>query len=225
MSKFPSLSGRDGVGYETEGKDHFDHTVEFVFNYGNLDVSARKVKAEMADFNQAIYMMQSVTGKAPKSSNQMIDISPVAGEKLGKMIGKEQNMLGPNGKFDQSFSMLADGKRLADMIRPQAQEIGKTGKAIMRQYANRVDTGLMRNSIKYTTRVGEKKTVIRIGWTQLWYKYFGFQENGTRYVSPMHSVLRTFAQMAPHVQKYVSRLMRNYVVSSDKPTGNQEVKF
>lgn len=217
MSKFPSLSGRDGVGYETTGKEDFDHTVEFIFNYSNLDTTARQVKNEIIELNNAIYQLQKLGGKAPKSSNQLIDISPAAAANIIKVTG--------TGGTQYEFAMLADGKRLADMIRPQAQEIGKTGKALMRQYANRVDTGLMRNSIRYATRITDKKTSIKIGWTQLWYKYFGFQENGTRYVTPMHSVMRTFIQMIPHVEKYVSRLMRNYVVSSDKPTGNREVKF
>jgi hypothetical protein len=51
---------------------------------------------------------------------------------------------------------------------------------------------------------------VTIGWTELWYKYFGFQENGTKNINPMRSVLRTYMEMLPRFRDFASKFIINY---------------
>jgi hypothetical protein len=90
------------------------------------------------------------------------------------------------------------------------RQIGEEGKQTMKKYANRIDTGRMNESIYYSTRKLKGSYVVRIGWTKLWFKYFGFQENGTENIRPMRSVLRTFLEMQPRVAAFANKFIRGY---------------
>lgn len=199
--RFPSLMAARYGGYSTDGKDGFDNSVEFVFDYSGVDTTVRDVKRQLSDLN---FQIDKVFGKAgipqSRSGGGMFYISPQV-----KSVSTSKD-----GVFSRTIQMLPDGKRLTDALAPAVTQIGTEGKATMRKYANRIDTGLMRGSIAYRTKKLKSSYSVRIGWIDIWYKYFGFQENGTRSVPAMRSVYRTYLEMLPRVRAFASRFIGSY---------------
>ena len=199
--RFPSLMAARYGGYSTDGKDNFDNSIEFIFDYSNVDTTVRDVKKQLSDLSAKI---DKAFGKAgipkSKSGGGMFYISPQV-----KSVSTSRD-----GIFSRAIQMLPDGKRITDSLAPAMTQIGTDGKATMRKYANRVDTGLMRGSISYRTKKLKSSYSIKIGWIDVWYKYFGFQENGTRSVPAMRSVYRTYLEMLPRVRAFTDRFIRSY---------------
>jgi hypothetical protein len=129
---------------------------------------------------------------------------------LAKVVAKSQSKNFKNYKF------IPDGLQVQRALEPGMLAIGEDGKNIMKKFANRFQTGRMNDAIRYQTRKRNNNTkfVVRIGWTELWYKYFGFQENGTKHVKAMKSSLRTYIAILPKINNYVMRFMTSY--SQDK---------
>jgi hypothetical protein len=210
-SRFPSISANSGAGYETSGKEGFDNVLEFRFDYSNLDNGAREVRRELSNIGYEIHRTFKQAGiPRTRSANKQFTISP----KLS--AGLDQSDAGIVRMF---IPVLPDGKRISDALAPAMGQIGEEGKQTMKKYANRVDTGLMQGSIYYRTRRLAKSYVVRIGWTDLWYKYFGFQENGTKSIRPMRSVLRTFLEMQPRVVSFADRFIRSFRRTGNNPGG------
>ncbi len=210
--KFPRLR-TSGPGYETTGREAFDHKVTIEFNYEDLDIKARDVKKAVSDFSAFVYNLDKKYG-VKKASKDGFDISM----KVAKSAGSGQAR---GNRSSLIFPLLADGLRIQQAIKPAMAEMGQDGKKIMTNYVSRVDTGRMRSSIRYNARARGNKYIVNIGWTELWMKYFGFQENGffiggatrtgpAKKVNGMYSVLRTYMQMLPRIQNYASRLQRQY---------------
>lgn len=199
--RFPSLMAARYGGYSTDGKDNFDNSIEFIFDYSNVDTTVRDVKKQLSDLSAKI---DKAFGKAgipkSKSGGGMFYILPQV-----KSVSTSRD-----GIFSRAIQMLPDGKRITDSLAPAMTQIGTDGKATMRKYANRVDTGLMRGSISYRTKKLKGSYSIKIGWIDVWYKYFGFQENGTRSVPAMRSVYRTYLEMLPRVRAFTDRFIRSY---------------
>jgi hypothetical protein len=206
MARFPSLSGNGGPGYETNGRENFDHAVEFGFDYGNVELGVKDVRKQLSDLAYEINKTFT-SSKIPqsKSGGTMFSISPKISQGLPKIEG---------GLLSSSISLLADGNKIRDALAPAMGEIGQDGKSVMIRYANRIDTGTMVGSIKYSTRRLKNSYIVRIGWLQLWYKYFGFQENGTSSVPAMRSVLRTYLEILPRVRSFADKFTRSYTRSS-----------
>lgn len=210
--RFPRLR-TSGPGYETTGRDRFDNKITIEFNYEDLDVKARDVRKAVSEFSEFIYNMDKKYG-IKKSNKEGFDISM----KVAKSAGSGQRR---GSRTSRQFPLLPDGLRIQQAIKPAMGQMGEDGKRIMTEYVTRVDTGRMRNSIRYNARSRGNKYVVNIGWTELWMKYFGFQENGffiggatktgpSKKVNGMYSVLRTYMQMLPRIQNYASRLQREY---------------
>lgn len=210
--RFPSLIAARYGGYSTDGKDNFDNSVEFTFDYSNVDTTVRDVKKQLSDLS---FQIDKVFGKAgiPKTrtGGGMFYISP----KVGSASTSR------DGVFSRQIEMLPDGKRMTQALAPAMSQIGKEGKATMKKYANRIDTGLMNSSIIYRTDKdkGNSFYSVRIGWLELWYKYFGFQENGTRSVSAMRSTYRTYLEMLPRVRAFAAKFIINYSRTGKKAGG------
>lgn len=193
-----------GPGYETSNKEKFDTQVTIEFDYSDLDIKSRDVKQAVSDFSAFVYDLDKKHKVKRASTNIAFDVSPNSASAVA--AGSQQG-----NRSTLSFPLLADGLRIQLAIKDQMGAIGQDGKNIMRGYANRRETGRMNESIRYNTGARGNKYVINIGWTELWYKYFGFQENGTiPGIRPMHSVIRTYMQMLPKIQNYTSRLYREY---------------
>lgn len=208
--RFPSLTAARYGGYSTDGKENFDNSIEFVFDYSNVDTTVRDVKRQLSDLSLRI---DKAFGKAgiPKSrtGGGMFYISPDV-----KSVSTSQD-----GAFRRAIELMPDGDRIRNSIAPAMTQIGVEGKATMRKYANRIDTGLMRGSISYRTKKLKNSYSVKIGWVDVWYKYFGFQENGTRNVPAMRSAYRTYLEMLPRVRAFADRLIRSYTRTGKNPGG------
>jgi len=116
-----------------------------------------------------------------------------------------------NGSIKKNISLLPDGDQIGKDMNKFAILISSMSKETMIKYiGSRVDTGLMKGSVRGRTDKRAKKVISRAGWIDRWHKYFGFQEDGTRKISPMHSVMRTYLEMAPIVQRELNDYFRNY---------------
>ena len=199
--RFPSLTAARYGGYSTDGKENFDHSVEFVFDYSNVDTTVRDAKKQLSDLG---FQIDRTFGKAaiPKSKagGKMFYISPQT-----KSVSTSKD-----GVFRRVIELVPDADRMQDSLAPSMAQIGIEGKSIMKKYANRIDTKLMNNSIVYRTKKTKGSYSVTIGWLELWYKYFGFQENGTRNVPAMRSSYRTYLEMLPRVQKFMAGFIRSY---------------
>jgi hypothetical protein len=200
--RFPSLTAARYGGYSTDGKENFDAVVQFNFDYSDVDATVREVKKEVEDLGYELKQTFKALGLSGSGrGGKGFYVSPKAAASFDRV---------ETGLLDSTFKVLPDGDRIRNALQPALQDLGKDGKATMQKYANRIDTGLMRGSIKYSTRKYKTKYTVNIGWTELWYKYFGFQENGTKSIPPMRSVLRTYLELTPRVQNFMSRFIRSY---------------
>jgi len=201
-SRFPSISANGSVGYETSDKEEFDNSLEFRFDYSDVDTTVREVKKQLSDLGYEIHKtFKEMSIPISRSANKQFTISPKISGDLDRSTA---------GIMRYDIAMLADGKRIADALAPAMGQIGQEGKETMKKYANRIDTGLMNSKIFYKTRRLKSSYVVTIGWTELWYKYFGFQENGTEKINPMRSVLRTYMEMLPRFREFASKFILNY---------------
>lgn len=205
-----------GAAYDTSGKDQFDSVVEFVFDYSDLDKASRQVKKELSDFS---YEISKAFGGTTKSRGKRDNLFYLTNKQIEPFISDSKNP-------SESFNLLPDGVQMTLALKDGMQQMGREGADTMRKYVNRIDTGRMKASVTYNTRSRSNKYVVRIGWTQLWYKYFGFQENGTQTgIRPMHSILRTYIEMLPRVQNYMSRFTRSYTRGTGDQYAGKGVKF
>ena len=207
--KFPKIQGSK-IGYETTNKEDFDSQVEITFDYSNIDSTSRSVKKALSDFT---YNMHQETKRIGKNYGNRGDINASAIAKLS------------NQSTSIQFELVPNGLRIQQALKPVVSKIGEDGKKIMTNFINRVDTGRMKSSIRYNTRGRSNKYVINIGWTELWYKYFGFQENGTKKINPMQSVIRTKLAMEPRLQNFMSRFIRSYKMDDGSFNGAEKVDY
>lgn len=208
--RFPSLMAARYGGYSTDGKDGFDNSVEFVFDYSNVDTTVRNVKSQLSDLSLKIDKTFGKSG-IPKSrtGGKMFYISPQV-----KSVSTSKD-----GVFSRTIELLPDGDRIRDSLAPALAQIGAEGKSTMRKYANRIDTGLMRGSISYRTKKLKSSYSVKIGWVDVWYKYFGFQENGTRTIPAMRSAYRTYLEMLPRVRGFADKFIRGFSRTGKNPGG------
>jgi hypothetical protein len=184
------------VGYETTGKENFDSQLDIIFDFSDLSIKTREAKQGLSDLAYELYKELAGTGRSNRSSGF---ISP-------KSVSRRQI----EGVISRTIALPSEEQIYKDISR-DASAVSAAGKTIMKGYANRIDTGLMNQSIYGTTKKLKYKVIAQIGWSRLWYKYFGFQENGTRSIRPMRSVMRTYLDIMPDVQKSMSFYMRNLV--------------
>lgn len=205
-----------GAGYDTANKENFDTQVEFVFDYSDLDRTSRQVKKELSDFS---YELSKAFNATKNSRGKKDNLFYLTNKQIKPFITDSKNP-------SEQFNLMPDGTQMTLALKDGMQAMGREGANTMRKYVNRIETGRMKGSITYNTRSYSNKYVVRIGWTQLWYKYFGFQENGTRTgIRPMHSVVRTYIEMLPRVQNYMSRFTRGYTSGSKDQYAGKGVKF
>jgi len=207
--RFPRVRG-SVVGYETTGKEDFDTELRIVFDYSNLDATTRTVKKALSDFS---YEMQKETKRLGKNYGRRGDVNVTS---LLNLQNKDVAL---------KFELIPDGLRIQHALKDSMSKIGEDGKKIMTGFVNRVETTRMKSSVRYNARSRGRTYVINIGWTELWYKYFGFQENGTKHINPMHSILRTKLTMEPRLQNFMSRFIRAYHTGDGSFNGAEKVEY
>jgi hypothetical protein len=124
------------------------------------------------------------------------------------------------GKLSSTINSRLDGEQLIDsMYENLATDIGNIGVNNMRNgiknpendpISFRYDTGLMYNSVRYKKRRTANEIVIEIGWLDKFYKYFDFQERGTRRVGAMNSITRAYRTTTPQSFRLMSKFLNNY---------------
>lgn len=180
-----------GPGYETTGRERFDNSVEFVFDYSDIDIKSAEVKKQLAELSQTFR-----------------DIS-----KLSSKVYNIKNF----GTASLPIKMLPDSATIEKDMTAFAQIVASDSKRTIKKYiGDRIDTGRMIGSVYGRTKKSTGKITVRAGWLDQWYKYFGFQENGTFQVSPMRAILRTFLEISPQVIKSMEYYLKNYTNKAGK---------
>ena len=184
-NRWPAV-GMTGPGYETTGRERFDNSVEFSFDYSDIEAKGNELRKQLAELNGAFR-------DVAKSRSALVGI---------KSSG---------GSFSLPLTMIPDSKRIEKDMTAFAQIVAADSKkAIRKNIGDRIDTGRMIGSVYGRTTRSTGKVTARAGWLDQWYKYFGFQENGTVKVSPMRSILRTFLEVSPDVVKSMEYYLKNY---------------
>lgn len=205
---------REGEAYSSEGKEEFNHMIEYVFDYSDLDIKARDVKQILSDFSYDTAKGLKSIGLGSSKSREFVDF------RIADSIGG-----GGQGVIDERFTLLPDGLQTRLALKRGLGDLGATGKDTMKKYVNRIDTGLMKDSVKYKTDGNQKRSYVRIGWVYLWQKYFGWQEEGTSQITPMNSLIRTHMEMLPRVNNYMSRFIRSYTRGTGDEVAGKGIDF
>ena len=199
--RWPKLRDPGSEGYSTSGIETFDNVVEIAFDFSDINMKSQTVRKELSDFGYQVY---NILGK--------LDVD----QKSGFIYpSKRLRQVRTLGSLDKVFRLLPDSKRLGPDIMSLAKITADEGKTTMRKYiGGRIETGRMIGSVYGRTYKKKDQVLVRIGWLDLWYKYFGFQENGTNRIRPMRAVLRTYLEIAPQVRKALDYYLRNYTSKS-----------
>jgi hypothetical protein len=191
-----------GPGYETQDKEQFDYQVEFNFDFSDVSVKTRQAKKLIGELDYQLYKeLKNI--KVDKSS--------------GFVFAKEVTATNPasRGSISTKIKVFSDEGILEKDMQAFGVATSAEAKETIKKYiGSRIETGRMKESVYGRTKVRKGFVSATAGWLDLWYKYFGFQENGTFQIRPMHSMLRTYLELAPQVQKGVATYLRNYVRGS-----------
>lgn len=186
-NRFESRSTRNmsGDGYSTSkskrGGGVFRSEAVIVFNYKNAEESLAKGKEEFA--------------------------------KLYRRLKSDKDVKIYNGRAMEEMPVF-DGWR--KVIKYRVREIAVKTSALMEQemlrgIGGRIETGTMKGAVRRKTENSTaQREVSRAGWLDLWYKYFGFQEEGTSTgIKPMRSILRATVKGRIFAAKELSKMARD----------------
>lgn len=174
-----------GPGYETTGRERFDNSVEFSFDYSDIEGKAAQVRSQLAELDAAFKNIA-------KSKSNLVKVRNIGTMEL------------PINSIPNSDRIAADMNKFATIVASDSKS------AIKKHIGDRIDTGRMIGSVYGRTTKTAGKVTARAGWLDQWYKYFGFQENGTVHVSPMRAILRTFLEISPEITKSMQYYIKNY---------------
>ncbi len=182
--RWPAV-GMTGPGYETTGRERFDNSIEFSFDYSDINAKASLIRRELAELDESFKAI------AKKKSN----------------IVSVRNI----GTMQLPIESIPNSDRIASDMNKFATIVAADSKRVIKKYiGDRIDTGRMIGSVYGRTTKTAGKVTARAGWLDQWYKYFGFQENGTVHVSPMRAILRTFLEVSPEITKSMQYYLKNY---------------
>ena len=188
-------------GYSTEKTPDIDYKLRFVFDYSDVDVTARKVRSEVTKMGNEIYKLNKVKKTSKHLGGIWIETT-----KPDEFVNEAMRAILP-----------ADGHQIQVELTKDAQALGEMARDVMKKYVNRVDTGTMKREVRYKITKRDMKTLsVDVGWIRLWYKYFDYQESGTRAVKPMNALFKTRMETEPQFYKIYSKFTRTYVLSADK---------
>ena len=178
-------------GYDVNGREDFDHKVVFTIDYSDAELKLKDARALIADFGREI-----------KGAMKGVNVSSgtiMAKSDFSKYIDVEQ------------LIQIPDGEGIADDMYKLGQYFSSESKDSIKRYiGSRVDTGRMKASVYGRTSKRKGVVVAQAGWLDLWFKYFGYQEEGTKRIRPMHAILRTYLEVAPTVQSLMSNYLRTF---------------
>lgn len=175
--------GRDGysTSREKRGGGRFRSEAVIKFNYTNFDKSLDQANKFYAEM--------------------------VRGLKGNKKIKVER------GVASQNLPVVAEWRKT---IKYGVRSLATETTAVMKNemllgIGGRIVTNTMKGNVRGRTDRGTATTEIsRAGWLDLWYKYFGFQEEGTSTgIKPMQSVLRATVKGRIYAAKGLAKLSRD----------------
>lgn len=194
--RFPSIR-TSGEGYETEGREYYDHKVSIIYDYSDVEVNARSARQAMSDFS---YELHTAMKGIKSNKNGFI----FADSDLPSIATID-------GALQKTIKVYADDKQISDNMIEIAKTTAAESKDTIKKYiGGRVLTGTMKRSVYGRIKKRKGFVTAEAGWLDLWYKYFAFQEEGTSQVRPMHAIMRTYLEIGPWVQKGVAKYLRGY---------------
>ena len=168
--------------YSSADKQDFAHKIVVRFDFRDYGKSIREVRRSVQEMNKAARELTKKLNKTDKGHGIYIDARQVSNR---------------SGFGNELINFeLPSEEELSSSLAPFLSEVGQKGKEIMLKYSNRKDTGLLRKSIGYMQRrAGNGYAQVEIGWVRTWYKYFGWQEEGTSSIPAMNAILRTSSEL------------------------------
>lgn len=186
---------RSGDGYSItrhkRGGGMFNHQAEIYFNYADLDQGIEEIRKELAAQARQI-----------KSNNKVRS---------------------SNGVLWADFDVNGAWRK---NVKWRVNEIAKGTSASMkdamlRQIGGRIETGAMKRSVYgRTERTSAYMMTSRAGWLDLFYKYFGFQEEGTKTgIRPMHSLNAALLSGSGYASRELNKMGRDFRRGLKGPIG------
>lgn len=118
-----------------------------------------------------------------------------------------------NGKITTQLPVITEWRKV---MKYGVRSLATDTTAYMKQemlngIGGRIVTNTMKGNVKgRTDRSTAAREVSRVGWLDLWYKYFGFQEEGTvNGIKPMKSILRAAVKGRLFAAKGLSKITRD----------------
>ena len=201
MSKISRSAKKFGTGpaYDTN-KGPFQYKIDVEFSFDNVDKSLRQVRRDIVEMNDIAFRVGQQLKKTDQGYGVYID-SITGGKNKAKPI---------------DFVLPQTGPETSPALEKTLKNIGEEGRSIMKKYM-RVDSGKMKQEVRYIQRRrGNQKAEVQVGWVRTWYKYFAWQEFGTRTgIKPMNSLARTYMELLPYANRQMSKFTRKYFLEGN----------
>tara|TARA_R110000796_G_scaffold31825_2_gene83996 strand:- start:897 stop:1505 length:609 start_codon:yes stop_codon:yes gene_type:complete len=179
--------------------------IVFELDYSDYEKTITKARKEVAEFSKELNSIEKYIN-AQGGNSKYGKVRIVKGD-LAKFATEVSTRTLPAGTVDMQIAAKT-------AMEPFAIEV----RELMRDFVNRVDTGTMKQNIRYQmiSSGNIKKLRIEVGWVRLWYKYFDYQENGTRFVVPMKALFNTRLRGEKMFDDAVRKFYRDYILKSGK---------
>lgn len=199
---------KTGVGYSTNRTDS-RYKFEIRIEHGRFDVSMNQARQQMQKYMGIIENeFLNTTKQIPtfKTGYMMAYGAARKGTAMKTMTSAIQTQLNSEKFIKAIYDDFASdvGRLGVSNVRSGIKEPEK------RPLSFRYDTGTMYNSVTFDKRQNKDDIVISVGWVDTFYKYFDFQERGTKSIGAMNSITRGYRQTAPQAYRLLFRFMSNY---------------
>jgi hypothetical protein len=177
----------------------------FELDYSDYDRTIRQARSETQKISKEIKSVERFIN-SQGGKNKYGQIRIMNGD-LSKFANEVSTRLLPAGTIDMQI-------QAKKAMEPFAVEI----RELMKHFVNRVDTGKMKQSVRYqmVSSGSAKKLRIEVGWVRLWYKYFDYQDNGTKFIVPMKALFNTRLRGEKMFDDSVRMFYRDYILKSGK---------
>ena len=179
--------------------------IVFELDYSDYDKSIKKARKETQKISKEIASVAKFINKSG-GNGKYGQVRIMQGD-LSMFAKSISTRLLPAGTIDMQI-------QAKKAMKPFAVELTE----LMRGFVNRVDTGDMKRNIRYQmiSTGSAKKLRIEVGWVRLWYKYFDYQESGTRFIVPMKALFNTRLRGEKMFDDSVRKFYRDYILKSGK---------
>lgn len=203
--KYASNRAKTGEGYSTN-RSGADDTFQVTIDFADFTQSMNSAKLYLGNFINDVYA-QAKKNPGKNISNKMISIQLETDE---------------NGaaEYRAAIKSAYNTERFRDAVYADlAPDLGRIGVDNVRDgirnpatapVSFRYDTGDMYNAVDFRKQKTANGISVTVGWTRKFYKYFDFQERGTKSVGPMRAIQRGYRKTATKTPEKMLQFMRNY---------------